>query len=329
MLREIRAQATARIRRAWGERSFDRVAKGVLRTVPLSVSGESPLFLSMVCHRDVAAYLLAIKSLYLAIGQGRIVVIDDGSLNAEDCRILRHHIPRLDFLRVTDIDTRTCPRGACWERLVKIIQLTADNYVIQADADTLVSGAIPEVVDCWKSNRSFLLGTDVGQEVAPAASVAREVLGWIEQARRHGRQVSAIMLAEAALATLPDAFARRYVHASAGFAGFAKNAFNPHDLELFSSLMKERLGKLWNEWGSEQVASNYMLANSPSAVVLPFSRYACFEPHLPPGERSFLHYIGTYRFDHGVYQRKAQDFLMNYGRLLAGQPQRDIAVSLR
>ena len=55
----------------------------------------------------VTAYLIAIKSLYQRIGQGRVLIIDDGSLTAEDISILKHHIPGIGVLDIASIDTGT------------------------------------------------------------------------------------------------------------------------------------------------------------------------------------------------------------------------------
>jgi hypothetical protein len=261
-------------------------------------------------HRDVAAYLLALKSLYSEVGHGQVLVIDDGSLIADDLAVLRHHVPGIAVLDIGSIDTGRCLRGGTWERLVKIIELSAENYVIQFDADTLVSGAIPEVVDCWRHNRSFLLGTDVGQQIGTATDAGCLAQGWLKKFAATG--ISLGVQAEAVLDSLPDAQARKYVHASSGFAGFAKGAFRLSDLEAFLLWMRGRLQQRWDEWGSEQISSNYILANAPNAEVLPFDRYACFEPHISPSERPFLHFIGTYRFNDGVYRKRARHFLGEY-----------------
>lgn len=318
MPKSIWARGISRLSRSWGKYMFYRTAAGVLNTAPLPVNGNSPLFLSQVCHRDITAYLIAIKSVYLRVGQGRILIIDDGSLTDEDISILKHHIPGIGVLDIASIDTGTCPRGGTWERLIKIIALTADHYVIQIDADTLVSGPIPEVVRCWRENKSFLLGTGSGQSVAPAPATARLAQKWLA----NGSRITVGTLAEAALGTLPDARAQRYVHASSGFAGFAKGTFRLSDLEAFSACMRERLGVRWNELGSEQIASNYMLANATDAMVLPLSRYASFEPHLAPGDRPFLHFFGTYRYNDGLYRMRAGRFLAEYSCAFADVPMR-------
>jgi hypothetical protein len=310
----VLSQALIRLKRSWSKRSFDREVRGILASCPLDMQGESPLFLSMVCHRDVTAYLLAIKSLYLEIRQGRAVIINDGSLTSYDLEILDYHIPHLEVLDIRNIETGSCPRGDCWERLTKIIELTADNYVIQADADILACAPIPEVIQCWQENRSFLLGTGAGRELSTALDVARMVRGWITT--NNWDRVSVGVEAEAALDALPDVAQSFYVHASAGFAGFARGGFAIADLQRFSRQMSEILGaKRWSEWGTEQIASNYILANSPGAMVLPFPRYACFEPHLKPGDHAVLHFIGAYRYNDGVYRQRAAEFISRYNRL--------------
>jgi hypothetical protein len=312
------ARGLARIHRTWGKYLFDRTAAGVFGTAPLSVRGGSPVFLTQMCHRDLAPYLLAIKSLYRAVGQGRVVIINDGSLTRHDVLTLECHIPDLEIINIATIGTRTCPRGGTWERLVKIIELSREHYIIQADADTLVSGPIPEVVQCWRANESFLLGTNSGREIAPAASSARLAQGWIADARRSARRITVGALAEAALDRLPTTAPPNYVHASSGFAGFAKGGFRLSDLETFSAWMRGQSGAQWDEWGSEQIASNYMLANAPGVKVLPFDRYACFEPHIRPGDRPFLHFIGSYRYNEGLYRKRARSFLTQLDKIAAG-----------
>ena len=257
-----------------------------------------------MCHRDLAPYLLAIKSLYFAVGQGRIVIINDGSLTSHDISLLNHHIPHLQIFDIAAIDTGMCPRGGTWERLVKAIELSQKNYVIQADADTLVSGPIPEVVQCYLANESFLLGTNVGREIAPAAFSARLAQGWLVNARR----ITVGALAEAALDQLPHSAPPNYVHGSSGFAGFAKGAFRLSDLELLSVWMRGHLGARWDEWGSEQIASNYLLSNVRPSKVLPFDRYACFQPDTPPGDRPFLHFFGSHRYNDGIYAKRVRSF---------------------
>jgi hypothetical protein len=140
------------------------------------------------------------------------------------------------------------------------------------------------------------------------------VRGWNK--KHDWTDLSAGTEAEASLDKLSNAADRLYVHASAGFAGFARGAFRMEDLQWFSTQMSGILGaQRWQEWGTEQIASNYLLANAPQAVVLPFPRYACFEPHLQFGEHAFLHFLGAYRYDRGIYKRRAAEFIASYDTL--------------
>jgi hypothetical protein len=82
---------------------------------------------------------------------------------------------------------------------------------------------------------------------------------------------------------LSGGFGRRYVRGGAVFAGFAR-----------------RLFRRWREWGSEQVASNYLIANSPEECVLPCPKYASLWPGVLYEQASFLHGLGTNRFKGGT-----------------------------
>ena len=171
------------------------------------------------------------------------------------------------------------------------------------------------MIQAWRSNKSFLLvGTNCGQEIAPAAASARLAQGWI---KNFGCDHIGD-LAEALLDRLPETAPSNYVHASSGFGGFAKGSFRLSDLESFSDWMRGSLGASWERLGTEQIASNYMLANAPGAIVLPFDRYACFEPHITLGDRPFLHFFGTYRYGDGLYRQRARRFVRQYSKSTAG-----------
>ena len=59
--------------------------------------------------------------------------------------------------------------------------------------------------------------------------------------------------------------------------------------------MEAILGTSWCDWGSEQVASNYAIANSPDPVVLPLPTYSGFGPsELGYWDKiSCFHFVGT------------------------------------
>jgi hypothetical protein len=129
------------------------------------------------------------------------------------------------------------------------------------------------------------------------------------------------MDAEAALDRLPGADRKMYVHASSGFAGFARGAFSLASLEWFSEQMSSMLGpERWAQLGSEQIGSNYVLANAPGAIVLPPRKYACFSPGSPHNEAVVLHFIGQVRHVGGLYRQWASEFIADYNRLHSDIP---------
>lgn len=254
----------------------------------------------MVGHRDLIMYLIAVKSFYRQMGEGEIIVVDDGTLTARDRKLLSHHLGAPDFVDMNSVDTGPCPKGRCWERLFTVLELREKFYVIQLDSDTLTRSAVPEVVECVRSNRCFTLGTvsESGADflsLHDASRVAEKFTGTHVQ-----------VLTEKSLFRLPDPECNRYVRGSAGFAGFAKGRPLRGAASEFSRRISKLIGPKWNDWGSEQITSNYLIANEPSPVVLPQPKYSCFDPERSVRNEVFVHFIGTYRHDGGVYARESR-----------------------
>ena len=73
--------------------------------------------------------------------------------------------------------------------------------------------------------------------------------------------------------------------------------------------MEAIIGPRWSNWGSEQITSNFIIANSLPSMVLPYPKYAGFRPENSYEKTSFLHFSGTYRFNNGVYTKMAKDIV--------------------
>ena len=248
-------------------------------------------------------YLLALKSLTKHVGWPRQVhVVNDGSLRDGDITILRGQIPNLVVTALADIDTGQCPQGSCWERLCYILDLSASTYVIQMDSDTVTLSDLTEVAACIAANRSFTMGTHTGQEIETVAAARERVSQWTDTDHVQ-------VVAEMAMGVLPDQNLL-YVRGSAGFAGFAKGVFSRQSLESFSMAMEDILGsEKWNEWGSEQAASNFMIANAPDALVLKSPRYVNHFPDIDISQAAFVHFVGAHRYDNGNYLRLSRHIL--------------------
>ena len=278
---------------------FNWHARGIVRTAPVACNPASKLLvLSQTHDPDISMFLIAAKSFTRFITPKAFVVVDDG-LNVKNRALLRDHLGEVRFVRSTDVDVGLCPRRGCWERLVTISRLCSDHYVVQLDSDTVTVREPIEVAECLRTNRSFTLGTRLGQACISLGEAGKlaESLG--------GDHVQVV--AESALATLPDAARRRYIRGCAGFAGFSPGAMSFEKLERFSQQMEERIGEAkWREWGSEQVTSNYMIANTENPLVLPFERYPYWDLKQDLSKVSLVHFIGGHRFYGQAYSRHAR-----------------------
>ncbi|MCU0985160.1 MAG: hypothetical protein MUC89_09495 [Acetobacteraceae bacterium] len=277
---------------------FEFVCRDILRTKRVEPGTLPVTVVSMVRSEHTLMYLLAIKSFLRHVPASAVTVLDDGSLTPADHDLLRAHVGGLSIVPIASIDTGTCPRGGCWERLLYILDLSATRYVVQLDSDILTIAPIPEVVEAFAANRSFTLGSDAQFGIVTTQDAARAIAG--------SDPAETQFAAEFALPRMPPEIGRFYVRGSAGFAGFARGATSRATAEAFSAAMEAEMGKRWEEWGTEQVASNFLIASSPGGFVLPWPKYACFYAEDDASTSALLHFIGTWRFKRGVYARLGQ-----------------------
>lgn len=288
------------LRRRLGKQAFSWRSRGIFETPPIQQRRTGVRIVSLLRDADVAMYLLAIKSFYRFLPGAEITVIDDGTLNESHRELLKRQLGGPEIVPIASIETGRCPRGGCWERLLYILDISRDNYVIQLDADMLTTTRVPEVVEAAEANRAFTLAGSPGLQIVSLEEAAAAVAGEPDYMQ---------ILAERALPQLPLEMGRLYVRGSAGFAGFARGGPSRAEAEAFSVAMEEMLGERWSEWGSEQVTSNYIVCNSPGGLVLPWPKYVCFAPGVAWQEAAMFHFIGTWRFDDGIYAAKAKQVI--------------------
>jgi hypothetical protein len=110
---------------------------------------------------------------------------------------------------------------------------------------------------------------------------------------------------------LPESSSLKYVRGNAGFIGFPKGSITREKTEFFSDLMRRIAKDKWDEWGSEQVTTNLLIANLERAYTLQSPKYLSYwaHPDVPYDEASFIHFIGPYRFSNGYYLKKAKSVI--------------------
>lgn len=253
--------------------------------------------ISMVSNSDAQMYILAMKSFYLRIKRGKIIAIVDRDMPDSVRKTLEQHLPGIRFAILEDIETGPCQRGGTWERVLYVVDHSRYEYAIQIDADTLTFGSeVDEVVHCVENNISFTLGNK-GKPIEPMLSIV--------PVSRADKSNYVGVVAERRFDEYPGAENLKYVQASSGFCGFARGGISRKEVETFHIEGEKLLGERWKEWGTEQSASNFAIANSASAIVLPYPKYANFDPGLRLGS-SFLHFIGSFRYHDDYFADRAK-----------------------
>lgn len=285
----------------WKQRAHLRAAAAVLDTAPLKPADDGVILFSMIGTRVLLPYLVAVKSLWHHLQRGRIIILDDGTLTDDDKAVLAHHLGSPAIIPIADVATGSCPRGGTWERLLTILDLRADAFVIQLDSDTVTVGALPELAAAIDQGRSFTLMGDAVARIMPLAELASKTADedFLFNPRAH---VQGAIESGLDRLDLPELVAPVYVRGCSGFAGFAPSAEGRVLAEAFSREATQLLGaERWAQWGSEQVTSNFVIANQPDALLLPYDYYLNFWDEGVPDDARFIHFIGTHRYTGRAY----------------------------
>ncbi|MBA4306268.1 MAG: hypothetical protein C0429_05975 [Sphingopyxis sp.] len=284
--------------RRFGAWQHGRAVRSILDTPPITPLDDGVILFSMIGTAVLLPYLVAVKSLHAQLRRGRIMLLDDGTLTAADKALIDAHCGKPKILTFADIQTAPCPQGNCWERLLAILDLRRDHYVIQLDSDTVTLGPVSEIAAAIEANRSFTLGGGV-EDVQHGFMTVPHMIRTIYPDGPIYPHIQSVI--EASLRDVPGAADLKYIRGCAGFAGFAKSADGRAMAERFAVDAGRVVGSRFCEWGSEQAASNFVVANDPDPIQLPYERYTNhWEEALPP-DPAFIHYIGTYRYDRGSY----------------------------
>lgn len=298
------AQLIDRALRKLREYRFLCGCRAVLSTPPARVREDGVVIFSMIGTKVLLPYLVAAKSFQAQLGRGRFAILDDGTLTAADKAVLAHHLGNPPITPITSVDTGPCPRGGTWERLLTILDLRQGDYVIQIDSDVVALGPVSEVAAAIDAGRSFTLRGEASSEILPVPAIA----AWARQNPDPGRQhvQSAIEQAmdQVTISGRPDL---KYVRGCSGFAGFASGGEGRALAEAFSQEAQRLLGAdYWAEWGSEQVTSNFVVANEPEALLLPYERYLNFWNDPVGADAGLVHFIGTFRYHLSAYLAAAR-----------------------
>jgi len=279
---------------------------GILNTAPLVPQRDGLVLFSMIGTAVVLPYLVAVKSLWQQVGRGRVALLDDGTLTAADRAILAAHLGDPQILKIDEVVRGDFPQGGCWERLLTILDHRAGEYWVQLDSDTVTLGPVPELERAIATNRSFTMlgGADAPDQPLDLAEFAARLH---PQGPAEGHVQTRI---ESRLDALAPRLGWKYIRGCAGFAGFAAGNAGRDLAAAFLRRMAETIGGDDTAiWGTEQVASNFLIANEPGAVCLPADRYINYWGEDWAGDVPFIHFVGAHRYDKGAYQAASQQVI--------------------
>lgn len=292
----IAQQVFNKVRRTYHQSRYNIAARRILETPPIKLGSMPLTVLSMVHNRDVMSYLVAIKSFARFVNPRQIVVVCDPSITDIDRNYLQAHIPHVILRHADEFTHPDIPRGGTWERLYAISEYSRDSYVIQLDADTITMLPPVEVIHAVMANTAFVISGNLGSVLMSLQETEDNTASWGPPNPDEDIQGTV----ERSMATSNLPVHARYVRGCSGFTGFPTSDTMTNELLRFSKTMQARHGKRWAEWGSEQITSNYLVANARDTIVLPFLSYGT--PDVLHAESIMTHFIGFMRFTSGKYR---------------------------
>lgn len=276
---------------------FDKELRKILDLPPLVIGQGQCTALSMVHHRDVLPYLLALRSFARFVPLRAVTVVADPTITPNDRALLSQNIPGIKFEEVPENRLAGLPIGGTWERLTALIKESAFGYVIQLDADTVTLAKPRHVIEAIESNRSFTLGTYDLQERVSTEELSR----W---AKTHCKGKTHIQLVcESIIHSLYPNEQKYYIRGCSGFTGIAPRAVDLAAYKEFAQQMGSAVGPRWSDWGTEQFSSNFIIANTKNPVTLPHPVYC--SPDKINESTVFIHFIGHLRFTSNLYRLTA------------------------
>jgi len=221
---------------------------GILDTPPVMARKDGLVLFAAIGCASLLPAMVAIKSLARPLQRGRVVLLDDGTLTAEDRAVLAHHFDDPQILRADSINLRGFPTGHGWESLLAMLERRSGEYWLRVSHDSVTLGDVPEIAAAIGSNRSLVeLAPDSGPDpVLPFSEVfSSDVL-------TAGRW--------------------RYIHAGGGLAGLAAAQGGRIIAEAALALLPAPAANSKGRAEPDQ-AIGFIVGNEPMPVCLPKNLY--------------------------------------------------------
>jgi hypothetical protein len=330
-----------RLRRFGDYARFRLATRGIRVSPPIPCGGETACEIhTMLSREDLPLYLVAIKSFLRFYRNVGVVVHSDGTLDDACAALLARHVPGCRFVPHVEANRLALDRlgadsalyrcrsyDASYRRLVDTELCCRAPSRIIMDADILVIKDPVEVID-WIEGRlglsPFLMGQPPRAPREPAPFPAGD--------RRHIQTVFKERLEEVGRALGETA---RFLDGTTGGFYGCRDQLSLKRIEQLL-VASEGVGIPMTKWGGEQCMVIYLLSCEGARRLDPDKYFNFFRDQEPKIEgANLIHFIGTDRFDRGIYTKKATEVVRQLGgrwaasRAVAGVPQANGLVSSR
>ena len=245
----------------------------ILETPPILHQNEPLVLCARVGTAQVLAFLVAIKSLRARLGRGRIAVLDDGTLTAQDRAILAHHCGDPEIIRLREITTAPFPKTDDWASLLTVLERREREYWLQVDCASVTLGPLPEIATAIARNRSFVCLAN-GSEGGP-----QKLSSLIDAPLSTDGKLAQI---EASLAQMPGAKRWHYARIAPGLTGFNASSGGRALADMARQAMQAAAPDSARDNAANtmpdgpdhvRAAANFVLANERHGDILPDDRY--------------------------------------------------------
>lgn len=289
----------------------------IQKTPPITVNPNASTSIhTIVPHRYLNAYLLAIKSFLRFYSDIAVYVHDDGSLTPKDIAIIEKHIDQVVILRRNESDAyfdekinddflaKVRKSYTSYLKLFDPVFRSNSERIILLDTDTLFIKR-PDLIIDWAKN-----GGNSWYHLAPKGNMKIIKDSNISN-KSSSDHIQTLIIQQ--LEDMNKELSKNYKIQQgfcAGFIGYNSKEIDLKELKALLINLHERFNDRIFKWGSEQTIHGLILCGN-GANALPIENYFVFtqkNTHLA-NDASFLHFVGENRFYKMIYPNLAKKII--------------------
>ncbi|WP_431065177.1 hypothetical protein [Methylotuvimicrobium sp.] len=273
---------------------------------------------TIVPHRYLNAFLLAIKSFLRFYSDVAVYVHDDGSLTSKDIDIIKEHIKNVIILKKSEADryfnenindpflSKVRSSYTSYLKLFDPAFRSKSERIMLLDTDTLFLKRPDSIIE-WVKN-----GGDSWYHLAPRGNM-KIVKDNTNTAKPSSPHIQTLIMEQ--LDEINAALSRNYKIEQgfcAGFIGYNAKDVNLVELKALLTNLHNRFADRIFKWGSEQTIHGLILCGN-NANPLPIEDYFVYTQNNANSAKNgtFIHFVGENRFYKMNYPRFARNVIQS------------------